>query len=1162
MDDDLKAKLTLEAQATGGDELRAMAEQVRAMGQDAGASAPKMQALAEVLDHVANQQQLIDSFRAGKRAVAELEAQMGAAAAQVEQLAAEQERAAQAAADAATAQANGARQLEAARAAQQGYKEAIAAARAELAQLRDAGKAGMTPELAAQTKVAAEQLKLLQGEARKSGEQIKLLAAEQEAGAQASRDTAAAQQQAGAAYDRSVKAAGQISGALGEQRRALEGTREALRGAGVDSDKLAQAQASVNARAAEAREKFGGLQKLYQGVSESARQTRASVAGIGDSAGAADKTAAAAQRMGGSMMVASDAAKRLGGMLATAFTARELVQAAADMEKLRAGLQAVTGDAQSAAREMEFVRGIASRAGVDVTDAAKAYLGLAAATKGTAVEGQATREVFEAVSVSMARAGKSSAETSQALVALQQMAGKGVVSMEEMRQQLGEALPGAFQAAAKGMGITTQELNKLIESGQVTAQDLFPALTKGLQDLYGSAPQARQTLAQEFANIKNAFVDMTDNIGQAGGSNALKAFAEGAQAALVFLDASLVATGQKIGVLKGAVSTRDFSGIKDAFAQIESEAQTKLAKAAQHNDVLRASLQAVGGEAAQAALAMQQAGAAAQQGAAQADASAVSYQALGAAYKKVRDELAQQIDLAERDVKAAKARGDAAVAQARLLGDEAALRAAIGQAAQGEAQALATLAQQRQTEVDVLRAELDNKKALLAAGGQVSDERKKELQALEALIAQKQIDADATAAQAAAAQASARAKGAEAQAAEQSRVAAQASAVARKSDADAAINLLQHQRGLAQQSEQMARLMGDETSVRRERIRQMEIDAQITRAKAEAQRVEAEGSIAVAKATLAEMAAKGEANAVREAELQASIKMAEARLKEVELLKQAASAAEFAIARQRDLGEVAVGAGAKAADGAKQAANAAEDAGRKHEEMGKTIQFSWVSAAAVASRYKDEAIAHANALEGKWQSLAALGSGPMSWNMYFEAWNNHFDTLTRLADEYVATMEALDRQQQQIERSNSGAARSVDALKLRLIELNGTEEQVAAARRERDEAEVRRQIKLAEIEAARAAARNDDAAAAKYREEIALLTEQLALLGKVYAAEQKQRAAKARGDDGGRGGGGGGGGGVSAAPVNITLNANGINDPVRLARMIEPELARLGRLAR
>ncbi|OJV53260.1 MAG: hypothetical protein BGO36_10815 [Burkholderiales bacterium 68-10] len=868
----------------------------------------------------------------------------------------------------------------------------------------------------------------------------------------------------------------------------------------------------------------------------------------------------AATRTGGNLDTAGQAARALGKYLATAFTARELVQAAAEMEKLRAGLQAVAGDADKAAKELAFVRDIAARAGVDVADASKAYLGLAAATKGTAVEGQATRDVFEAVSVAMARAGKSSGETANALLALQQMAGKGVVSMEEMRQQLGEALPGAFQAAAKGMGVTTQELIKLIETGQVTAQDIFPALTRGLNELYAGAPQA-QTLAQEITNIKNAFVEMADNIGQAGGGNALKAFAEGAQTALTFLDAALVATGKKIGVLVGAFAAMDFSGLKTAFAEIESEAQTKLAKAAQHNDVLRASLQAVGGEATQAALAMQQAGAAAQQGAAQADASAVSYQALGAAYKKVRDELAQQIDLAERDVKAAKARGDAAVAQARLLGDEAALRAAIGQAAQGEAQALATLAQQRQTEVDVLRAELNNKLALLAAGGQVSDERKKELQALEALIAQKQIDADATAAQAAAAQASARAKGPEAQAAEQVRVAAQASAVARKSEADAAINLLAHQRGLAQQSEQMARLMGDETSARRERIRQMEIDAQITRAKAEVQRVEAEGSIAVARATLAEMAAKGEANAVKQAELEASIKLAEARLKEVDLLKQAASAAEFAVARQRDLGEASAQAAEKAAAGAKTAGDAAEEAGKKHEQVGKTIQFTWVSAAAAASRYKDEAIAHANALEGKWQSLSALGSAPMSWGMYFEAWNNHFDTLTRLADEYVATMEALDRQQQAIERTNIGAARSVDALKLRLIELNGTEEQVAAARRERDEAEVRRQIKLAEIEAARAAARNDEGEIAKYREEIALLGEQLTLLGKVYAAEQKQRAAKARGDEGGSGGGGGG---VSAGPatMNVTLNANGISDPVKLARMIEPELARLQRLAR
>lgn len=35
-----------------------------------------------------------------------------------------------------------------------------------------------------------------------------------------------------------------------------------------------------------------------------------------------------------------------------------------------------------------------------------------------------------------------------------------------------------------------------------------------------------------------------------------------------------------------------------------------------------------------------------------------------------------------------------------------------------------------------------------------------------------------------------------------------------------------------------------------------------------------------------------------------------------------------------------------------------------------------------------------------------------------------------------------------------------------------------------------------------------------------------------------------------------------SAPISITINAHGVNDPVKLARMLEPELAKLARLAR
>ena len=98
--------------------------------------------------------------------------------------------------------------------------------------------------------------------------------------------------------------------------------------------------------------------------------------------------------------------------------------------------------------------------------------------------------------------------------------------------------------------------------------------------------------------------------------------------------------------------------------------------------------------------------------------------------------------------------------------------------------------------------------------------------------------------------------------------------------------------------------------------------------------------------------------------------------------------------------------------------------------------------------------------------------------------------------------------------------------------------------------------------------------------ELGKLQEQLKLLDQIFRKEEQQRKAREReersGGGGGSGGGSGGGGvgtgggGLAAppppsapgGPVNITLNANGINDPVKLARLIEPELAKLGRLAR
>lgn len=117
---------------------------------------------------------------------------------------------------------------------------------------------------------------------------------------------------------------------------------------------------------------------------------------------------------------------------------------------------------------------------------------------------------------------------------------------------------------------------------------------------------------------------------------------------------------------------------------------------------------------------------------------------------------------------------------------------------------------------------------------------------------------------------------------------------------------------------------------------------------------------------------------------------------------------------------------------------------------------------------------------------------------------SHNDRINAAESEGKA-LERLARQQEQL---NSSAARGVDDLKLRLIELNGTEDEIAQARLERDKADVNRQIALLELEAKRAMVRGESGEAPRLREEIRLLEEQLVLIDKVFKAEQRNAQSK------------------------------------------------------
>ena len=122
--------------------------------------------------------------------------------------------------------------------------------------------------------------------------------------------------------------------------------------------------------------------------------------------------------------------------------------------------------------------------------------------------------IFEGVSAAGAALALSQDDLNGIYLALGQMVSKGKVQAEELRGQLGERLPGAFQLAAKAMGMTTAELDKAMQKGEVLASDLLPKLGSTLKNEFGDAAVDAADGAQGAVNrLSTAWTDLKANIG-------------------------------------------------------------------------------------------------------------------------------------------------------------------------------------------------------------------------------------------------------------------------------------------------------------------------------------------------------------------------------------------------------------------------------------------------------------------------------------------------------------------------------------------------------------------------------------------------------------------------------------------------------------------------
>jgi tape measure domain-containing protein len=156
------------------------------------------------------------------------------------------------------------------------------------------------------------------------------------------------------------------------------------------------------------------------------------------------------------------------------------------LDALRFTMRALITDQNELAETERFLLDISIRYGQQLLSLTDNYIRFRAALKAgniTVLEGQ---KIFESFTRVGAVLGKSAADMDLIFLAVEQMISKGVVTSEELRRQLGERIPGAVKIMANALGVTTNELQKMLKNAQIITEDVLPKFADEMERTFGT----------------------------------------------------------------------------------------------------------------------------------------------------------------------------------------------------------------------------------------------------------------------------------------------------------------------------------------------------------------------------------------------------------------------------------------------------------------------------------------------------------------------------------------------------------------------------------------------------------------------------------------------------------------------------------------------------
>ncbi|HHK8891627.1 TPA: tape measure protein [Escherichia coli] len=208
----------------------------------------------------------------------------------------------------------------------------------------------------------------------------------------------------------------------------------------------------------------------------------------------------------------------------------------------------VLGDKASEAET--FIRGLADKTGLNISEGLSSYAKFAAGAQGSMSQEQ-TQELFGNATAMSRLMGLSNDELNGILKAFEQMASKGKIQAEELRGQLGDRMAGAFKLFAEALGMTATELDAAMKNGKVLSADTLPKVAKqmGLMiDKAGGWAEVAKSTQTALGKLANNWDDTMVKI-FSGSQDELNGFLSSMSSLLSEMGMSSSIAGDAIGGL-------------------------------------------------------------------------------------------------------------------------------------------------------------------------------------------------------------------------------------------------------------------------------------------------------------------------------------------------------------------------------------------------------------------------------------------------------------------------------------------------------------------------------------------------------------------------------------------------------------------------------------